>query len=182
MTGWTHELNDVGALQKYSPTDLSDPRDFEKQLQGIDNNQSLTVLDKYKQKKQLMRAAFIVKQQEINHHLDSFENYMLARKDVEAKSITLEAQKAIMHLEREQLALMDKLGLTHSEEISDTLIKAGTLLTQKLEEVRKAKIEPEIKKMTMNNIRTIWEKTNKRILDSVDLYMDELQARERGRR
>ncbi len=31
--------------------------------------------------------------------LDFFESYLLARKDVEAKAITLEAQKAIMNLE-----------------------------------------------------------------------------------
>ena len=86
-------------LRTYSPRNITDEKDFARELQSIDSNQTLTVWDKFKYKKQLMRAVFTAKQREINGHLDSFENYLLARKDVEAKAITLEAQKAIMNLE-----------------------------------------------------------------------------------
>lgn len=166
------------ALERYTPRDLTNQKDFARELQSIDNNQTLSFLDKRSSKKQLMRAVFMAKQDEINHHLDSFQNYLLARKDVESKTIALEAQKAIMILEKDQLQLMKDIGLSHSDEISNTLIKAGTMLTEKLKQVKDAPIEPEIKQMTMENIRTVWTKTNRRIMENVDTYMDELQERE----
>lgn len=169
------------ALERYSPKDLTSGKDFVKELRDIDNNQALGTLDKYKSKKQLMRAVYQAKQQEVAHHLDSFENYLMARKDVEAKSITLEAQKAIMALESEQLNMMKQMGLSHSEEISSTLISVGTMLTEKLREVERSDIEPEIKKKTMENVRSVWEKTNRRIMDSVDTYIDELYQKEKKR-
>ena len=178
MGNWSTENSNAGALEKYTPRDLTNQKDFARELQSIDNNQTLTIMDKYKSKKQLMRAVYTAKQDEINHHLDSFQNYLLARKDVESKTIALEAQKAIMILEKDQLQLMKDIGLSHSDEISNTLIKAGTMLTEKLKQVQEAPIEPEIKQMTMENIRTVWTKTNRRIMENVDTYMDELQERE----
>jgi hypothetical protein len=178
MGNWATENSNTGALEKYTPRDLTNQKDFARELQNIDNNQTLTIMDKYKSKKQLMRAVYTAKQDEINHHLDSFQNYLLARKDVESKTIALEAQKAIMILEKDQLQLMKDIGLSHSDEISNTLIKAGTMLTEKLQQVQDAPIEDEIKQMTMENIRTVWTKTNKRIMENVDTYMDELQQRE----
>jgi hypothetical protein len=178
MGSWSAEEKNVNSLKRYTPRNLTDTKDFAKELQSINNNQTLTLVDKYKYKKQLMRAVFTAKQEEIDHHLDSFENYLLARKDVEAKTITLEAQKAIMVLEKDQLQLMKDIGLSHSDEISSTLIKAGTMLTAKLQEVQEAPMEDEIKKMTIENIRTVWKKTNTRIMENVDTYMDELQQRE----
>ncbi|MCF6335414.1 MAG: hypothetical protein L3J12_06710 [Spirochaetales bacterium] len=174
------ENSNAGALEKYTPRNLTNQTDFARELQSIDNNQTLTIMDKYKSKKQLMRAVYTAKQDEINHHLDSFQNYLLARKDVESKTIALEAQKAIMILEKDQLQLMKDIGLSHSDEISNTLIKAGTMLTEKLRQVEEAAIEPDIKKMTMENIRTVWTKTNMRIMENVDTYMDELQEREKN--
>ena len=50
-------------------------------------------------------------------------------------------------------------------------------MTQKLLEVQDAPMEPDIKQMTMENIRTVWTKTNMRIMENVDTYMDELQQR-----
>ena len=170
--------SNAGALEKYTPRNLTNQKDFARELQSIDNNQTLTIMDKYKSKKQLMRAVYSAKQDEINHHIDSFQNYLLARKDVESKTIALEAQKAIMILEKDQLQLMKDIGLSHSDEISNTLIKAGTMLTEKLRQVEEAVIEPDIKKMTMENIRTVWTKTNMRIMENVDTYMDELQEKE----
>ena len=181
MANWASNDKEKKELREYSPRNLTDEKDFAKELRAIDTNQTLTVWDKYKSKKQLMRAVFFAKQKEINHHLDSFENYLMARKDVEAKAITLEAQKAIMHLEKDQLELMKDMGLSHTEEITSTLIKAAEMLTLKLEEVRRSHIQPEIKKMTVNNIRKVWEKTNSRILESVDTYMQELYEREKER-
>ncbi|MDA3941881.1 MAG: hypothetical protein PF693_21640 [Spirochaetia bacterium] len=178
MGNWATENSNAGALKRYTPRDLTDSKDFARELQNIDNNQTLTIMDKYKSKKQLMRAVYTAKQDEINHHLDSFQNYLLARKDVESKTIALEAQKAIMLLEKDQLQLMKDIGLSHSDEISDTLIKAGTMQTEKLLQVKEAPIEAGIKLMTMQNIRTVWDKTNKRIMENVDTYMDELQQRE----
>ena len=181
MANWASNEKETRDLREYSPRNLTNDKDFAKDLRNIDSNQTLTVWDKYKAKKQLMRAVFSAKQQEINHHLDSFENYLMARKDVEAKAITLEAQKAIMHLEKDQLELMKNMGLSHSEEITSTLIKAAEMLTLKLEEVRKCHILPELKRMTVSNIRKVWEKTNNRILESVDTYMQELYEREEKR-
>lgn len=128
-----------------------------------------------------MRAVYQAKQMEISHHLDSFENYLLARKDVEEKSIALEAQKAITVLEKEQLEMMKELGLSHSDEISDTLIKAGNMLTSKLQEVEESSMKDDIKKMTLDHVRRVWEKTNERIMQSVDTYIDDLYEKEKKR-
>jgi predicted GIY-YIG superfamily endonuclease len=168
------------ALERYERKDLTNSRQFTRELHAINSNQTLTVLDKYRYKKQLMRTVFIAKQQEINHHLESFENYLLARKDVEAKSITLEAQKAILVLEKQQLEMMKAMGLSHSDEISETLIAAGNMLTGKLLKVEESDMAPEIKASTIKHIRKVWEKTNNRIMESVDTYMDELYEKERG--
>jgi len=184
MGTWKNEKDDFDqerALERYEPKDLTNSREFTRELHSINSNQTLSTLDKYRYKKQLMRSVFLAKQKEISHHLDSFENYLLARTDVEAKSITLEAQKAIMVLEKEQLEMMKAMGLSHSEEISNTLIKAGNLLTSKLKDVEDSEMDPEIKIMTTRHIRQVWEKTNSRILESVDTYMDELYEKERGR-
>ena len=185
MTTWTNEGNreETGSteLSRYAPRDLTNSRDFGKELHEIESNQTLSMLDKYRAKKQLMRAVYTAKQQEISHHLDSFENYLLARKDVEARAITVEAQKAIMVLEKEQLAMMKEIGLAHSDQISDTLIQAGTMLTAKLEEIEASAMMPDIKAMTLKNVRRVWEKTNRRIMESVDTYMDELYEKEKRR-
>ncbi len=178
MGNWSTEKSNSAALEKYTPRDLTNQKDFARELQNIDNNRTLTIMDKYKSKKQLMRAVYTAKQDEINHHLDSFTNFLLARKDVESKTIALEAQKVIMILEKDQLQLMKDIGLSHTDEISNTLIKAGTMMTEKLLQVQDAPMEPEIKQMTMENIRTVWTKTNMRIMENVDTYMDELQQRE----
>lgn len=174
------EANGNGALERYERKDLTNAREFTRELHAINTNQTLSTLDKYKYKKQLMRTVFIAKQQEINHHLESFENYLLARKDVEAKSITLEAQKAIMVLEKQQLEMMKAMGLSHSDEISETLIQAGNMLGDKLSKVEESAMPPEIKVSTIKNIRQVWDKTNRRIMESVDTYMDELYAKEQG--
>ncbi|MBN2657354.1 MAG: hypothetical protein EH225_05285 [Calditrichaeota bacterium] len=181
MSSWTKATESGTDLQRYSPRDLTDSKDFSKDLREIDRNQTLSVMDKYKAKKALMRTVFEAKQMEIGHYLESYENYLLARKDVEAKAITLEAQKAIMVLEKEQLEMMKEMGLAHSDEISSTLIKAGEMLTDKLHEVQESEMLPDIKVMVVGNIRNVWQKTNKRILESVDTYMDELYEKERGR-
>ncbi len=173
--------NELQPMEKYTPRDLTDSKDFSRELRNIDSNQTLTVLDKYRYKKQLMRAVFSAKQKEISHHLDSFENYLLARKDVEGKTITLEAQKAIMYLEKEQLQMMKDIGLAHSEEISNTLIKAGSMLTTKLTEIEASDMLDEIKAMTLKNVRRVWEKTSDRVMKSVDTYMDELYEKEKRR-
>lgn len=185
MGGWSKDQKeqdlDGGTLERYTPKDLTNSRDFTRELRDIDTNQTLTAVDKHRYRKQLMRAVFFAKQKEISHHLDSYENYLLARKDVESKTITLEAQKAIMVLEQQQLEMMKEMGLNHSEEISDTLIKAGNLLTSKLQQIEESSMLPEIKKMTLKNVRHVWEQTNQRIMDSVDTYMDELYEKERTR-
>ncbi|TVR90498.1 MAG: hypothetical protein EA428_08295 [Spirochaetaceae bacterium] len=188
MAGWTEKnevsrstIDETSSLERYSPRDLTNDKDFAKQLREIDSNQTLTTLDKHRYRRQLMRAVFHAKQKEISHHLDSYENYLLARKDVEAKSITLEAQKAIMYLEAQQLQMMKEIGLDHSEEISSTLIRSGNMLTNKLREVEESDMLPEIKHMTLKSVRRVWEKTNDRVLASVDTYMDELYEKERNR-
>ncbi len=186
MAGWNDRselatVSEDAALAKYSPKDLTNTQDFSRELRAIDTDQTLTAVDKYRYRKQLMRAVFVAKQREINHHLDTYENYLLARKDVEAKTITLEAQKAIMSLEKAQLEMMKEMGLSHSEEISDTLIKAGMMLTAKLEEIERSNIQKDIKTMTLRNVRHVWDKTNARIMESVDTYMDELYEKEKHR-
>ena len=181
MSTWNNEKTDNTDIQRYSPKDLTNSNEFTKELHSIDANQTLSIMDKRRSKKQLMRAVFAAKQQEISHHLDSYTNYLLARKDVESKSIALEAQKAIMVLEKEQLKMMQEMGLSQSDEISKTLIRTGNMLTDKLREVEEADMEAEIKLMTLKNIRRVWEKTNDRIMESVDTYMDELKEKEQGR-
>ena len=182
MSTWSSNSHkETDALERYTPRDITNAKDFSREVQQIENNQALSIVDKYKYKKQLMRAVFFAKQQEVSHHLDSFENYLMARKDVEAKTIALEAQKAIMVLEREQLEVMKKMGLSHTDEIANTLIKSGTMLTDKLREVEASDMNPDIKGMIMKNIRTVWDKTNNRILENVDTYIDDLYAREKAR-
>ncbi|TVQ34853.1 MAG: hypothetical protein EA384_17060 [Spirochaetaceae bacterium] len=186
MGTWIEEdeernASELAPTERYQPRDLTNAKDFTRELRTIDSNQTLTLLDKYRYKKQLMRAVFTAKQKEIGHHLDSFENYLLARKDVEAKTITLEAQKAIMYLEKEQLEMMKQIGLAHSEEISNTLIKAGRMLTAKLLEIESSEMLDEIKGMTLKNVRRVWEKTSDRVMKSVDTYMDELYEKEKRR-
>lgn len=182
MSGWSNDNSmERKDISRYAPRDLTDSKDFTRELHAIDSNQTLTLLDKYKYKKQLMRAVFQAKQREIEHHLDSFENYLMARKDVEEKSIALEAQKAITGLEKEQLEMMKELGLSHSEEISNTLIKAGNMLTAKLREIEESNMKDEIKKSTLEYVRRVWDKTNERIMQSVDTYIDALYEKERKR-
>ena len=181
MANWKSNNKATTEVDRFTPKDLTNSKDFTKELHNIDSNQTLTVLDKYKYKKQLMRTIFAAKQMEIAHHLDSYQNYLMARKDVEGKTITLEAQKAIMLLEKEQLQMMKEMGLSHSDEISNTLIKAGNMLTDKLREVEGSTMEPDIKIMVLGNIRTVWTKTNNRIMESVDTYMDELYEKEKRR-
>lgn len=86
-----------------------------------------------------------------------------------------------MSLEKAQLEMMKEMGLSHSEEISDTLIKAGMMLTAKLEEIERSNIQKDIKTMTLRNVRHVWDKTNARIMESVDTYMDELYEKEKHR-
>ena len=166
------------ALMTQGPRDIADERNLTREIQQIEMNPSLNIVDKFKAKRQLMKSILHAKQQEINHRLDSYGNYLMAKKDVEAKAITLEAQKAIMTLERQQVQLMKDLGLDHSDEVSDTLIKAGNMLQQKLDEVRVSTMSDEIKQVTLSNIRRVWDRTNSRIMDSLDSYMDELYRKE----
>ena len=86
-----------------------------------------------------------------------------------------------MVLEHEQLKMMKEMGLTHADEISDTLYKAGTMLSIKLHEVEESGMEAEIKLLTLKNIRHVWKKTNARIMESVDTYMNELREKEQSR-
>ncbi len=185
MPGWRKQYENTreehSELARYAPKDLTNRQDFTRELHNIESDQTLTSLDKHRYKKQLMRAVFTAKQKEITHHLESYENYLLARKDVEAKAITLEAQKAIMSLEKEQLEMMKEIGLSHSEEISNTLIKAGRMLTAKLHEVENSEMLADIKQLTFRNVKQVWDKTNARIMESVDTYMDELYEKERTR-
>lgn len=169
-------------IDKYMPRDLSDQREISLQLSRVDNDQSLSLLDRWNFKKQLVRAYMQAKQQDISHQLETYENFLLARKDVEAKAIAQQAQNAIMHLEKQHIEMMAQVGLSNSEDISNTLIDAGRRLTKKLEEIADSDMTPEIKKMTTENVRKIWEKTNNRIMESVNTYIDELHDREKGRK
>ena len=57
MSGWTNQdPAERKELQRYTPRDLTDSKDFTQELHSIDNNQTLTLLDKYRYKKQLMRS------------------------------------------------------------------------------------------------------------------------------
>ncbi|RKX83655.1 MAG: hypothetical protein DRP70_14455 [Spirochaetes bacterium] len=170
------------ALISGGPKDITDDRNFTTELQKIQNNQALGFMDKFTAKRQLMKSVLQAKQQEINHRLDSYNNYLLAKKDVEAKAITLEAQKAIMALEHQQVQMMKELGLDHSDEVSDTLIKAGTMLQKKLDEVATSPMSDTLKEQTVGNIRRVWDRTNAKIMTSLDSYMDELEEKERRAR
>ncbi len=185
MDTWTSGTpsasSDEHAIERYSPKDLTNQQDFARELRAIDSDQTLTQVDKYRYKKQLMRAVFMAKQKEINHHLDSYENFLLAKKDVESKTIALEAQKAIMKLEEQQLSLMKDIGLSHTEEIADTLSRASTMLNNKLVEIAESDLMPDIKQMTLTNIRRVWERTIARVTESVDTYMDQLYQKDRTR-
>ena len=163
------------------PKDITDDRNFTMEIQKIENNQALSLLAKFNAKRQLMKSVLQAKKQEISYRLDSYRNYLMAKKDVEAKAITLEAQKAIMALESQQVQMMKDLGLDHSDEVSDTLIKAGTMLTRKLEEVSSSVMTDTIKRRTIDNIERVWNRTNEKIMNSLDSYMDELYEREQKR-
>ncbi len=167
------------ALMTKGPKDIADDRNLAREMQEIEMNMALSLVDKFKAKRQLMKSVLHAKQLEINHRLDSYGNYLLAKKDVEAKAITLEAQKAIMSLERQQVQMMKDLGLDHSDEVSDTLIKAGNMLQRKLNDVIESSMSEEIKQNTLTNIRRVWDRTNSKIMDSLESYMDELYEKER---
>jgi hypothetical protein len=171
--------NTGNELMTRGPKDITDDRNFTTELQKIENNQALSFLDKFAAKRQLMKSVVQAKQMEINHRLDSYRNYLIAKKDVEAKAITLEAQKAIMALERQQVQMMKDLGLDHSDEVSETLIKAGMMLQKKLEEVAGSLMSDEIKERTVMNIQRVWDRTSEKIMDSLDSYMDELYEKEK---
>ena len=47
--------------------------------------------------------------------------------------------------------------------LSNTLIKAGEMLTDKMQMVQDSPMGPEIKIMTLENIRKVWDKTKIRI-------------------
>ncbi len=167
-----NEIKD-NALMARGPKDITDDRNFTMEIQKIENNQALSLLAKFNAKRQLMKSVLQAKKQEISYRLDSYRNYLMAKKDVEAKAITLEAQKAIMALESQQVQMMKDLGLDHSDEVSDTLIKAGTMLTRKLEEVSSS--------VMTDTIKRVWNRTNEKIMNSLDSYMDELYEREQKR-
>ncbi len=185
MDTWTGGIHSADSehrsIERYAPKDLTNQQDFARQLREIDSDQTLTSVDKYRYRKQLMRAVFMAKQKEINHHLDSYENFLLAKKDVESKTIALEAQKAIMRLEEEQLSLMKDIGLSHTQEIADTLSRASAMLNDKLVEIGESELMPDIKQMTLTNVRRVWERTIARVTESVDTYMDQLYQKERTR-
>jgi hypothetical protein len=170
------------ALMASGPKDITDDRNFTTELQKIQNNQALGFVDKFSARRQLMKSVLQAKQQEINYRLDSYNNYLMAKKDVEAKAITLEAQKAIMALEHQQVQMMKELGLDHSDEVSDTLIKAGNMLQSKLNEVASSSMADDLKERTIGNIRRVWDRTNDKIMTSLDSYMDELEEKERTAR
>ena len=172
MNGNNKENNAV--MLKNGAVDIVDQRNFARELQSIENNQAMGFTEKYKAKRQLMKSVLTAKQLEINHRLESYQNYLLAKKDVEAKSISLEAQKAVLQLEKQQIQMMKDLGLDHSAEISNTLIKAGNLLTEQLNEAANSRMEDEVKAMTIENIRKVWNRTNEKIMESLDTYMEEL--------
>ena len=157
-------------------------KDFSRELSEINNNHEISFVDRYNAKKLLVRTYMQAKQKEINNYLDTYENYLLAKKDVEGKAIALEAQKAILNLEKEQREMMGEIGLSNTEEIANTLIKSGKLLTDKINEVNKSDMDSEIKTNTLKNIRSIWDKTNERIMGSVDTYIDELAEREQQKK
>lgn len=179
MAGWGENKKEIDAVAKYSPKDITNKKDFSRELNEIDNNREISFFDRYSAKKQLVRTYMLAKQKEIDNYLDTYVNYLLAKKDVESKAIALEAQKAILNLEKEQREMMSEIGLSNTEEIANTLIKSGTLLTDKINEVNSSNMDIEIKKNTLKNIRSIWDKTNERIMGSVDTYIDELSDRER---
>ena len=64
MAGWNDRselatVSEDAALAKYSPKDLTNTQDFSRELRAIDTDQTLTAVDKYRYRKQLMRAVFV---------------------------------------------------------------------------------------------------------------------------
>ena len=55
------------------------------------------------------------------------------------------------------------------------------MLTNKLQEIEHSEMTDEIKKMTLDHVRRVWEKTNERIMQSVDTYIDDLYEKEKKR-
>ena len=64
-----------------------------------------------------------------------------------------------MQLEQDQLEMMKQIGLTHSNEVGNTLLQAGHMLTAKMREIESADLLPEITQQTLSNVRRVWEPT-----------------------
>jgi hypothetical protein len=65
MSTWsgTADRTETEALARYTAKDITNSKDLGKELSQIERDQSLNFVDKYKQKKQLVRTALIAKQQ-----------------------------------------------------------------------------------------------------------------------
>mgnify|MGYP003563560871 CR=1 FL=1 len=168
-------------LDRYSPQNITDNKDLARQLREIEMNPGLGIVAKINAKRTLFKGVTQAKQMELHHHLESYENYLMARKDVEAKAISQEATRAILMLEMQYIQIMDSLGLEQNERLMDSLKKSGEMFTRKLEELSESDMLPELKVGIQQDYQAIYDKAKARIMASLDDYMNELSSKE-GRR
>lgn len=186
MSNWSKNSSEerealVEVNKNWAPKKITDQEDLQRSLQDIEMNQAMNVVDKMKAKRQLFKSVFEAKQMELRHNMESYRNYLLARRDVEAKAITLEASKAITIIEGQFFTMMDEIGLVQDSKHMDTLRKAGEMYTTKLSELDDSPMLPQLKVQLQKQYQDIYDKTVARINGSLDEYIDELRRRD-GRR
>jgi len=145
-------------------------------LSEIDKIQNLTYLERRKLKKQIIKQFYEAREREIEQRLELFRATLLAKKDMELKKIAMDAQNAILGLEKDHTELMADLGIRAHTEISEMLLTLGQITTKNLDAVRKAEIDDDLKAEVVGGIKTSFTKIYKRIMEGVDAYVEDIKT------
>ena len=145
-------------------------------LSEIDKIQNLTYLERRKLKKQIIKQFYEAREKEIEQRLELFRATLLAKKDMELKKIAMDAQNAILGLEKDHTELMADLGIRAHTEISEMLLTLGQITTKNLDAVRKAEIDDDLKAEVVGGIKTSFTKIYKRIMEGVDAYVEDIKT------
>ena len=95
---------------------------------------------------------------------------------MELKKIAMDAQNAILGLEKDHTELMADLGIRAHTEISEMLLTLGQITTKNLDAVRKAEIDDDLKAEVVGGIKTSFTKIYKRIMEGVDAYVEDIKT------
>ena len=148
------------------------------QIKEIRNNNDLSVLDKRKLIKQIVRGFHEARGDEIEQTIDLYYKTLIARKDVAEKSITLDAQKDLSQLDQEHTKVLGQMGIQIHGAISDLFNELGEITTKKLKELMEREINDDLREILYEGIMNSFRKTYKKIEDGLDTYIEELKEKE----